>query len=145
MPQRSPALVLVHVVWATFRRHPMLPPEFDDRLAAILGSKARETKCMLLATGCASDHVHAVLRLEPSVALANLVQKLKGATAHDVNERHLLPHRIAWQRGYWAESLAPADRLPLEDYLRLQRSHHDDSHPAEQWQTADWESAEGGL
>jgi REP element-mobilizing transposase RayT len=146
MPRRSPALVLVHIVWATLRRRPILSASFDAVLATILGRKASDIGCWVLAVGSASDHVHVLVRLAPSVPLADLVQRLKGASAHDVNQHRLLPEHLAWQAGYWAESFGPADAQPLIDYLRDQRVHHDDSHPAEQWPFDDQgESANGGL
>ena len=134
MTRRSPAHLLVHLVWATKRRRPMLPPGFDATLFAIFGDNARGAGCVLRVAGCASDHVHVVVRLAPTTALAELVQKLKGASSRDINGHALLPDRLSWQDGYWAESLAPADFDPLARYIRSQRDHHDDSHPAEQWQ-----------
>jgi REP element-mobilizing transposase RayT len=146
MPRRSPALVLVHVVWATSHRRHILPPAFDPLLAAILGHKAHDLACALLAAGCGPDHVHVLLRVAPTIALSDLVQRMKGASTHDVNQRRLLPGRLAWQAGYWAESLGPLDLDTLTHYLRSQRERHDDSHPAERWQFAfDGEPAEGGL
>jgi REP element-mobilizing transposase RayT len=106
---------------------------FDPTLAAILGNKAGALSCVLLAAGCGPDHVHVLLRLAPTVTLADVVQRLKGATAHDVNQGRLLAKHLAWQAGYWAESLGPADLEPLARYLRVQRQHHDESHPAERW------------
>ena len=144
MPRRSPALLLVHVVWATHGRRPLLPPAFDGELASLLGRKAQDSGCVLLDHGFASDHVHMLLRLAPSVALSAAVQRLKGATSFDVNRRRRLPVQLEWQAGYWAESLGPVDRGGLATYLRDQRLHHDDSHPNEQW-LREWESAEGGL
>jgi REP element-mobilizing transposase RayT len=100
---------------------------------------------MLLA-GCAWDHVHTVVMLSPTVTLADLVQRMKGASAHDVNAARMLNARLRWQHGYWAESVGPGDVSPLVRYLRMQRPHHDDSHPAEAWQRdAESEPAEGGL
>lgn len=145
MPRRSPGLLLVHIVWATLGRRRTLPTTFDDVLAAILGGKARDASCALVAVGCASDHVHVLLPLSPSVTLADVVQRLEGASAYDINQHCLLPDRLACQAGYRAESYGPADTQPLVQYLRAQRLHHDDSHPAEQWQFAERESAEGGL
>ena len=148
MPRRSPALVLIHAVWATSRRRPVLLATFDDTLAAILGAKARDLGCALLVAGCADDHVHTVLRLAPVVRLADLMQHIKGGSAYDAN-RHpllLLPQRLMWQAGYWAESLSPSDFDPLARYVRTQRVHHDPTHPAERWQFGDeWEPSEGGL
>jgi REP element-mobilizing transposase RayT len=147
MPRRSPVFALIHVVWATARRRPLLPPAFDASLAAILGAKAKERGCVLVLAGFASDHVHLVVRQAPSLALAHLVGPMKGASAFDVNPQCLLPHRLAWQHGYWAESLCPAEVGSLAAYFRGQRQHHDDSHPAERWQFADdeREPAEGRL
>ena len=44
-------------------------------------------------------------------------------------------------------SLYPAELPALASYFRLQRQHHDDSHPAERWQFGDHERepAEGRL
>jgi putative transposase len=146
MPARSPAFVLIHVVWATRDRRCLLRPEFDEDLASILGKKARAVGCDLLAAGSASDHVHVLLRLDHAVALAHAVQRLKGATSYDVNHHDPLSEHFAWQAGYWAESLCPADLDPLARYLRTQRQHHDDSNPAERWQLAtDGEPTSGGL
>jgi REP element-mobilizing transposase RayT len=137
VPRRSPALLLVHLVWATARRRPLLEPSFDETLIGIVGAKARDLGCLLLAAGCGLDHLHAVLRLAPTVRLADLVHRIKGGSAYDVNH-HLARRRpLCWQAGYWAESSGPADLDPLVDYVRNQRLHHDLSHPAERWQFGD--------
>src|SRR5438876_2172002 len=49
MARHSPALILVHAVWATFRRAKCLRPESDGSLAAIVGSKVIERGCGLVA------------------------------------------------------------------------------------------------
>jgi putative transposase len=77
--------------------------------------------------------VHVVVRLASSVALGELVRRMKGATTFELNHPPVLPRRFAWQDGYWAESLSPADMDPICRYVRDQRSHHDLSHPAERW------------
>jgi REP element-mobilizing transposase RayT len=139
MARRCPSLLLVHVVWTTLGRVTSIPQGLDEKLLAMCGSKARELDCVLLAAGCTADHVHVLLRLAPTAALADVVQRLKGATAHDINQRGLVCDKLRWQPGYWAESLGPSDVEPLARYVRNQRRHHDDSHVAESWQRgADW-------
>jgi REP element-mobilizing transposase RayT len=117
----------------------------DASLTTVLAERARIVHCELIAAGCSSDHVHALVRLAPTIALADAVQRLKGASAYLINQQRLLPHRLGWQAGYWAESLGPSDVEPLRRYILAQRQHHDDSHPAEQWQSAWMEPASGGL
>ena len=111
----------------------MLPASFDGKLSSILGRIAADTGCCAFAIGAASDHVHVLLRLAPVVTLASVVQRLKGASTHDINHRSLLPDHLVWQAGYWAESLGPGDVQPLLEYVSAQRLRHDDSHPAERW------------
>ena len=133
MPKRSPSLLLVHAVWATSRRQPSLPPSLDERVLNIIGRQARELRCQLLAAGCASDHVHVVARLASSVSLGELIRRMKGASAYELNREIQLPRRFAWQVGYWAESLSPVDHGLVVQYVQRQREHHDASHPAERW------------
>jgi putative transposase len=131
--KRLPTLLLVHVVWSTAQRRPLVPPALDAPLAERLGATAAELDCSLVAAGVASDHVHVLVRLAPTTCLATLVQRLKGASSHAINERRWAPERLRWQEGYWAESFSPSALLPLEAYVRGQRLHHDDAHHAEDW------------
>ena len=134
MSHHSRTFVVVHLVWATDGRAPILPAAFDVRLGAILGDSARSAGCVLLLAGCASDHVHTLVRLAPRVALANLVQRMKGASSHESNHHALLPERLAWQLGYWAESVSPSDIDPVKRYLRAQREHHEARKSLEPWE-----------
>jgi REP element-mobilizing transposase RayT len=134
MQAHSHATVLVHIVWSTQRRARVLPRDFDGSLAVLLRDKAQALGCPLLGIGVAPDHVHVVARLAAAVALANLVQRMKGGSAHDTNAACSLGVTLRWQGGYWAESLAPPDVDALLRYLGAQRARHDDSHPAEMWQ-----------
>ena len=133
MARSSPALLLAHVVWSTQRRRPLLAPAFDGDLLAIFGAKAREVGCAILVAGCAVDHVHVIARVAASRSLGEMVHRIKGGASYDVNRARLLPDRLVWQESYWAESISPADVSDLAPYLRAQRRHHDDSHPAERW------------
>ena len=75
--------------------------------------------------------------LAATVALSDLVHRIKGGSAYDVNHHLRSPRPLLWQAGYWAESVGPADLDPLIAYVRGQRLHHDPSHPAERWQFGD--------
>jgi hypothetical protein len=66
-----------------------------------------------------------LLRLPSTVTLSTVVQKLKGASSYECNLQKLLPGRLQWQRGYWAETFAPDGLLPLIGYVSRQREHHD--------------------
>jgi putative transposase len=128
--------VVVHIVWATRHRTPSLLPERDLQLQTLLAVLAREAGCVLLLAGIASDHVHTLIRVGTIASLADLARRMKGGSAYALNVRTPAPRALRWQSGYWAESVSPHDLDPLVRYLRRQRAHHDDSHPAELWQLA---------
>jgi putative transposase len=132
--KRPPVQLLVHVVWSTAQRRAALLPSRDVMLADLLGEKTRSLGCSLLAVGIADDHVHAVVRLEAALSLADLVKHLKGASSYAFNEQRLLPAPLRWQVGYWAESVSPSALPQLVPYVRDQRWRHDDAHAAEEWQ-----------
>lgn len=134
--KHSDAIVLVHVVWSTYRREQKLGLTADRWLATLLSRKAAELRCILLAVGNTADHVHVLVRLAATVSLAALVQRLKGASSYAYN----FTERFRWQEGYWAESVAPRDLRALRRYVLEQRQHHDGTEASEPWQhqTSTW-------
>ena len=133
MTQHSPSRLIVHCVWSTAARRPLIEERFDTELARLFEWQAQKLTCDLLATRMNDDHVHLLVHLAPTVALATAVKQLKGAVAREINFHSTFPTQLVWQVGYWAESVSPADVDALARYVRVQRRRHDPSHPAEQW------------
>ena len=102
MARHSPALILVHAVWATFRRAKCLRPESDGSLAAIMGSKVIEHGCGVVAVGIAPDHVHALLRMSTTCTVAAVVGAMKGVSSRAL-AMQVDGVPLGWQRGHWAE------------------------------------------
>ena len=124
------ARLLVHVVWAVHDRQPTIAPARDPMLHARLRAEASKLRTLLLAVGSADDHVHVLADLHRTVALATLVQQLKGASAHAWNLERIEP-ALAWQAGYWAQSVSPDDTERVARYVRTRRDHHPTFEP---WQ-----------
>lgn len=129
----SDTLVLVHVIWATLGRTATLVPQIDGWLAEMLAQKCRELGCDLLSVGNSRDHVHVVLRQAPSIALADVVGRLKGSSSHAWNV--LSPTRpVRWQTGYWARSVEQASLEGLLGYVRDQRRRHGSGATSAAWE-----------
>ena len=119
----SDVLLLVHVVFATVDRRRLLPPSMDAWLHAELREQARRAGVELLGVGNADDHVHAVLSIPATTALAPLMKQLKGVSCREWNlQNPSTPLR--WQSGYWARSIQTDSLGRLLPYLRDQRSRH---------------------
>ena len=116
-------LLLVHVIWATSNRAATLMPTFDGWFAELAAEACRRIECDLVAVGNGRDHVHVVVRLSPSVALADVVRRLKGGSSHAWNAREQ-GRALRWQTGYWARSIEQEGLAPLTAYVRDQRGRH---------------------
>jgi putative transposase len=134
--RHSQNLLLVHIVWATHRRDPLLAAAADGWLARVLDHKAAEIGSKLVAIGNASDHVHALVRYPSTRDVATIVQRLKGASSYTWNIERAQQGRLTWQSGYWAESVSPSQLAVVARYVARQREHHHDDPDPEDWETA---------
>ena len=69
------------------------------------------------------EHTHMVVASPPDVALSKLVQEVKGASSHDINQQNI-GFKFAWQRGYGALSLGQKQLDEAIAYVNRQKEHH---------------------
>jgi REP element-mobilizing transposase RayT len=115
---------LVHCVWSTKNREPLLSPNLRDRLWPYLGGIARENKIKALAIGGAADHVHMLVSLPATLSLAKAIQLLKGNSSKWIRETFPKMHSFAWQEGYGAFSVGLSGVDATVAYIRNQSEHH---------------------
>jgi len=82
----------LHLVWATWDRLPLITETVESRLYAAIAEKCRKLKCVPLAIGGIDDHIHLLVRLHTTVAIATLVKEVKGSSSH------LVTHEITPSR-----------------------------------------------
>lgn len=123
MPQ-SLSLVVVHLVFSTKRRRPILNPDTRPRLHAYLANIARNCGCEAYRVGGVADHVHLAIRLSRTCTLAHLVETLKTSSSRWVKSLSAEFSEFSWQRGYGSFSVGPADLPALCNYIEGQEEHH---------------------
>ncbi len=121
MPQ-SLSFMLVHVVFSTKDRRPLLHEDVRLGLHAYLATIVRDRACECFRVGGVADHVHLAVRLHPTIGLAKLLEELKTHSSKWM-KRHGVED-FAWQRGYGAFSVGPADAAALIRYVEGQEAHH---------------------
>jgi len=128
--------LLVHLVWATRGRTRTIAAPVERALAGIFERVARSLGAEVLAAGAAEDHVHLLMRHGATRTLAELVQRLKGVSSHDI--AHTAGGaELSWQDGYYARSVSPETASDLFAYIRDQRAHHAASAELETWERID--------
>jgi putative transposase len=117
---------LMHCVWSTHRRVPYLSDEIRERLWPYLGGIARQRDMAALAVGGVAAHVHVLISIPPTLALAKAIQLLKGNSSKWLRETFpdLLRKKFAWQEGYGAFSIGVSGIDDTTRYIRTQEEHH---------------------
>src|SRR6266550_6526509 len=113
-----------HCVFSTKERRPMITPDLRDRLWPFLGGIARENKMTAIEIGGVEDHVHILLSLPATMAIAKALQLIKGGSSkwvHDTFPEHRL---FAWQEKYGAFSVSESRVDSIIHYIKEQKEHH---------------------
>jgi putative transposase len=120
MPQ-SLSLVLIHIVFSTMDRRPLIPNEILPEFHAYLATAARNNDCECYRVGGVADHVHFAVRLSRTTTIAKLVEQLKSNSSKWMKTK--FPN-FAWQNGYSTFSVGPTDLDALLHYIDTQEEHH---------------------
>jgi putative transposase len=121
MPQ-SLSNLLVHLVFSTKGRAPVLTTEIRRELHPYLAAVARNNGCPSLQVGGVDDHVHLLLALSRTLTIAQLVEHLKTGSSKWLKTKGL--DGFAWQGGYGAFSVSANDSAAVVAYIAGQEEHH---------------------
>jgi REP element-mobilizing transposase RayT len=89
-----------------------------------MGGIARDQGMKALVIGGVADHVHLLLSLPSTIAIANAIQQIKGGSSKWVHETFPEHSLFGWQEGYGAFSVGISQVERTTGYIRAQREHH---------------------
>jgi putative transposase len=113
-----------HLVWSTKGREPRLTSEVEPIVHDLLHAKAVGLGGQVFALNGVEDHIHLVVSIPPSLALARFIGQVKASASTRFNKAHLTQRPFFWQEEYGAFTL-DAKRLPDHvAYVRQQKEHH---------------------
>ena len=116
--------ILLHVIFSTKYRKPVLAETWRDELFAYIGGTVKDHKSTLLKAGGIEDHVHLLLRIHPEFAISKTIQLLKANSSRWINENRKTQRKFEWQRGYGAFSVSQSMSETVKRYLDRQKQHH---------------------
>jgi len=115
--------LLVHLVFSTKDREPLLTPEIRAKLYPYLGGITKDFEGYPILFNGMAEHVHGLLSLRPKTAVARAVQELKQASSRWIHQRWGL-RAFAWQSGYGVFSVSRSQVGHVAQYIREQEKHH---------------------
>ena len=123
----------LHSVWATWDRMPLLAPAIEQTVYAAILAKCHQLDCEPLAIGGMADHVHLLVRFPTTLAVADLVKEVKGATSHLVTHE-TSGEPFKWQGSYGAFTVSKESAPKVRAYIEGQKQHHRSGGIVEEWE-----------
>lgn len=110
-----------HIIFSTTERRKLIDKDFQPKLWAYMAGICRNHEMFVRTIGGVEDHVHLLLELPPTLAVAEAVRTIKSNSSKWVNE---LGRSFAWQKGYGAFSVSASNIAAVKRYIRNQERHH---------------------
>ncbi len=116
--------ILIHVVFSTKYRKPVLAGDWRDDLFAYIGGTIKDHKAVLLKSGGIEDHVHLLIKFHPQFTISSTIQLLKSNSSKWINESNRTRIKFQWQLGYGAFSVSQSMADTVKSHIANQREHH---------------------
>ena len=116
--------LLVHLVFSTKNREPLITIDVEPQLFSYMGGILRNYQSRLLDAGGDRDHVHLLVSQSKNIALSNLLKEVKGDSSLWIKSQGRAFRNFHWQDGYGAFSFGRADLPALQRYVSTQKEHH---------------------
>ena len=121
---QSLARIIIHVIFSTKNRKPMIAPAIRDELNAYLAGVLKHYGCSPIEINCPPDHAHILCCLSKNHALAEIIEEVKKGSSRWVKTKSPLLSDFYWQGGYASSSVSQSNVEVVRRYIRSQDSHH---------------------
>jgi REP element-mobilizing transposase RayT len=114
--------VVVHLIFSTKQRKPLIGADVRLYLFAYLGGIVRELRGTALIINGTGDHVHMLIRIRPAHSIAEIARIVKTNSSGWMRKNG---HKeFAWQSGYGVFSVSESNIPALTKYIATQEEHH---------------------
>jgi REP-associated tyrosine transposase len=120
----SCASLLVHCVFSTKGREPVITTGLRERLWEYIGGIARDNRMLAHAVGGTENHIHLLLSIPTTMTVSRAVQMVKGSSSRWVSTTFPQFPNFRWQEGYGAFTVSVSHMDRTLAYIRNQETHH---------------------
>jgi putative transposase len=89
-----------HFAWATHERAAIIDRNWRPQLLQIIGQEVKKLGAWPIRHNAMPDHAHLLVRLPPTLSVADFIGRVKGATSFQVNRDIRPGFKFRWQEGY---------------------------------------------
>lgn len=124
MAKHTYSKCLIHLIWSTKNREPVLEADTRKKLSEYLYQYSKDNNIYMYINYVNADHVHAFFDLPTSMSLQDVSKLYKGSSSHWINKNRLTPLKFCWARGYGGFSVSPSNFTKVKSYILNQEKHH---------------------
>ncbi len=114
--------IVVHLIFSTKLRKPLIVPDIRPDLFAYLGGIVRELSGTALIVNGTCDHVHMLIRIRPAQSIAEIARIVKTNSSGWIRKKG--HEEFAWQAGYGVFSVSESNIPAVSRYIATQEEHH---------------------
>ncbi|MCF6312786.1 MAG: IS200/IS605 family transposase [Verrucomicrobiales bacterium] len=123
MPQ-SLAKNLIHLVFSTKNRAPILIDDIRSPLHAYTATVFKNLNSPTLAINSVEDHIHILFMLHRTIPLSKAVEDIKKSSSKWLKTQSPALTTFSWQTGYGAFSVSESNVDAVKRYIANQADHH---------------------
>jgi len=116
--------IYIQTVFAVSDRQSLIKPQFKEGLYKYITGLVTNQAEKLISINGMADHIHILIGLKPSMALADLVRDIKADSSTHVNKNKWVRGKFSWQEGYGAFSYGHSQLDTIIRYIQNQEKHH---------------------
>ena len=117
--------LIYHIVWRVKEGSYPISPAHDRELYAYIYGYCNNHGCKVYRINGMPDHIHILLSVPPTIAIADFMHDLKISSSNFMkNRRDLFPEFIGWAASYGVFTVSESQRDTVYHYILGQKEHH---------------------
>jgi len=116
--------VMIHFIWATKGRSPIITKELKPMLLAHIKENSIAKGIFIDTMNCVEDHIHLLISMGSEQTISKVAMLIKGESSFWVNKQKLTNQKFEWQEEYIALSVSESITDKVREYISNQEEHH---------------------
>src|SRR6266446_6959017 len=121
---QSLAKILVHLIYSTKNREPLLKNNFRDELHRYTAGILKEWDSPAILINSVEDHIHLLFLLSKNHAVSKIVEEAKKGSSKWPKTKAATLANFHWQNGYGVFSVSQSGVEEVRKYIANQAEHH---------------------
>ena len=118
-----------HLVWCTKYRYQVLTGDIAIRARDLIREICASLEVKIMSGKVGKEHVHMYISIPPRLAVAKVVEMIKGRTSRKLQMEYMSLRKKywgqhLWARGYFVSSIGEVNDAMIRSYIEHQDEHH---------------------